>query len=153
MQSEHKSAEEIDDETRRVVIISANKEDRNESILGSNHKLILNIPDNHHLETETLDNLQLFLTKLAAAREIDNLHEMMHELAIDMDLPLLNDEIWNAMADIIFPSTLTLLFTFLHWLRSSPPDLCFQADSRFWRSSWRDSAHLAAETHCTEHYR
>lgn len=50
MQNEHKSAEEIDHLTKRVVIISANKEDRNESILGSNQKLILNIPENEQIE-------------------------------------------------------------------------------------------------------
>lgn len=43
MQGESKSAQEIDHETKRVVIISANKEDRNENILGSNHKLILDL--------------------------------------------------------------------------------------------------------------
>lgn len=43
MQHQHKSAEEVDHDTRRVVVISALKEDQTDSVMSNNHNLILDI--------------------------------------------------------------------------------------------------------------
>lgn len=93
MQSEHKSADEVSHDTRGVVVISAKKQDyRAESIMGNNHNLILKINEEGHIDEELFfDKLKTFLLKLVQIGRTDSLHQVMHELAFDMNLPIVTD--------------------------------------------------------------
>jgi hypothetical protein len=53
MQSEHKSADELDCDTGRVVVVSAIKEDHRDGIMSNGHNLILDL-GNEKLEGELL---------------------------------------------------------------------------------------------------
>ncbi len=59
--------------------------------MGNNHNLILKINEEGHIDEELLDKLRTFLLKLVQIGRSDNFHEVMHELAIDMNLPLVTD--------------------------------------------------------------
>ncbi len=43
MQHQYKSADEVDHDTRRVVIVSGTKDDQRDCVMSNNHNLILNI--------------------------------------------------------------------------------------------------------------
>lgn len=85
-----KSAEFVDHDTGRVIIISANSEDQ-DGVLSNHHGLILDVSRDGKLEEDLLNELNYFFRKLLGKGRKDLLHEEMHQLALEMNLPIFAD--------------------------------------------------------------
>ena len=74
MQNLFKSADELDCDTGRVVIVSALKNDDRDCVMGNNHNLILDIKENEKIEGDFFDNLSRFFKKVIEIGRGDSLH-------------------------------------------------------------------------------
>lgn len=87
-----KNAEDVDHDTGRVIIISANNKDQ-DGMLGNHHGLILALEKRQgKLDDDYLLKLREFLSTLLKKGRKDLLHEEMHELAQEMNLPICIDD-------------------------------------------------------------
>jgi hypothetical protein len=91
--NELKSVAEVDHDTGRVIMVSANPKDQDTS-LTSYHSLILGLGEPGVLQDEAiLYNLRDCLVELALRGRCDTLHEDMHELTNQKGLPLIDESL------------------------------------------------------------
>ena len=81
------SADEVDPDTGRVVIVSGSAEVL-DGTLASHHGLVVSWGEERMVEEDELGRLSQLFVRLLGNGRVDNLHDDMYEMAIEMNLPI-----------------------------------------------------------------